>query len=185
MCPACQIGATRECFRIDGKRCSEKQYKVVKKGKIKSDPSADKVPGPKGRSLKSDGEVRDVLSTGRKRAEVILPLTDANKRPIVCEWAGLKYAGGGKNPIVGCTGNKATNRHHGPDKSTLNNSREDPRNLHAICPKCHNRWHAANDIGYDEYLEEIGGPEKLPPHNMVDKATQEELVNNELRYLKR
>lgn len=180
LCPACQIGATLECFRVNGKRCNTKQSVV--KGTIKSDPSADKL--PRGAKQKRDEDVRDAQSTGRKRAAILLPLTNPNGSPVICEWAGLKHAGGGRNPIIGCTGNKATNRHHGPDKNTLNNSREEPRNIHAICPKCHNRWHAANDIGYYEYVEEIGGPEKLTPHDMATMATQEELVQNELRYLK-
>lgn len=185
ICTACQIGAPKECCRPNGKHCSEKiKQLVVKKGKIKSDSSADKLPGVKGRSLKIDAEVTDVLSTGRKRAAILLPDISPKNTEVICEWAGLKYAGGGKNPIIGCTGNPATNRHHGPDKNTLNNSRENPRNLHAICAKCHNRWHAKNDIEYKDFVEEIGGPEKLPAHDMETRATEEELVNNELRYIR-
>ncbi len=184
VCTACQIGAPKECSRPNGKHCSEVKQQVVKKGKIKSDPSADKLPGPKGRSHKDDVDVKDAHSTGRKRAAILLPDINPRNTTIICEWAGLKYAGGGQNPIIGCTGNPATNRHHGPDKNTLNNSRENPRNIHAICAKCHNRWHAKNDIGYAAYLKEIGGPEKLPAHDMETKATHEELVNNELRYIR-
>jgi len=178
MCPACQIGATRECFMVNGKRCSAKSI-IVKRGKIKSNPEADKRP-----KHKADEDVRDAHSTGRKRAAILLPLINDDGTPVICEWAGLKFAGGGRNPIIGCTGNKASNRHHGPDKNTLNNRREDPRNIHAVCAKCHNRWHAKNDIGYYEYVAEIGGPEKLPPHDMVSRATEEEIINNELRFIK-
>jgi hypothetical protein len=181
MCPACQIGATLECFRINGKRCSTQKLEVVK-GTIVSDPSLDKVKQKP--SHKADEDVRDAHSTGRKRAAILLPLTQENGTPFICEWAGLKFAGGGKVPIIGCTGNQATHRHHGPDKNTLNNERDNPRNIHRICTYCHNRWHASNDIGYAEYVKEIGGPEKLPAHDMETKATAEEMVANELRYQK-
>ena len=49
--------------------------------------------------------------------------------------------------MFGCTGRPATNIHHGPDKSTLNNERE---NISIICTFCHNRWHAANDKFYPQ-----------------------------------
>ena len=67
---------------------------------------------------------------------------------------------------MGCTGYPASALHHGPDKSTLNNSRPEdvalgePYNLHAICAHCHNRWHYANDAGYG-----IGGAEDRPKDN--------------------
>lgn len=179
MCLACQIGAYAECFMLNGVRCNTKTQVVeAPKGKvkIKGDPSHDKKPKGASPKLKPDDDVRDAKSTGRKRAAVLLPLTKADGTKVKCEWAGLKFAGGGKNPIVGCTGNPATNRHHGPDKNTLNNSRENPRNIHAICAWCHNRWHAANDIGYEAYVEEVGGPEKLPAHDMETQATADELV---------
>jgi len=40
----------------------------------------------------------------------------------VCEWAWLLQAGGGVVPIMGCPGRPASDRHHGPDKNTLNNN---------------------------------------------------------------
>ena len=88
----------------------------------------------RGGPLKTSGEdMADVLSTGRKRAAIAAPIEVGSK----CEWAGLKFAGGGVHPIIGCVGNTATDRHHGPDKSVLNN--EVGINLHRICSKCHNR----------------------------------------------
>lgn len=102
--------------------------------------------GPK----KIGEDMADPISTGRKRAAV--RITDqflGEGHP--CSWAGLLQAGGGVRPIVGCKGNSATDRHHGPDKSVLNNDdalASYGTNLHAICDWCHNRWHALNDKYY-------------------------------------
>jgi len=92
----------------------------------------------------------DPTSTGRKRAAVRISDEFLAQQP-PCAWKGLLYAGGGVKPIVGCAGNVATDRHHGPDKSVLNNDDALPEfgtNLHAICDWCHNRWHAVNDKFY-------------------------------------
>ncbi len=92
-------------------------------------------------TYKNDATLRDQQSTGRKRAAVMYPLdSDAD-----CEWQRKKNCGGGKHPIVGCVDGKQEARHHGPDKNTLNN---DSGNVHRICHKCHNRWHAKNDSDY-------------------------------------
>ena len=98
-----------------------------------------------GRPPKSGDEFTDAESTGRKRAAELLPTETLNT--MICEWALLERAGGGQNPITGCHGNRATDRHHGPDKNTLNNERR--KNLHAICSYCHNLWHAKNDSTYE------------------------------------
>lgn len=98
-----------------------------------------------GRPVADRETLKDPISTGRKEAATRAPIGGQ------CEWAGLKYAGGGVNPIVGCGGRAATDRHHGPDKATLNNSRPEDRddyNLHVICGYCHNEWHAKNDSSY-------------------------------------
>lgn len=101
-------------------------------------------------------KITDATSTGRKRAVLVAPILDG----MLCEWAGLKYAGGGVIPMVGCAGNKIADqkggspeegllqgdRHHGPDKNTINNAVGE--NLHRICKPCHNRWHALNDPFY-------------------------------------
>src|SRR5690606_34666932 len=97
----------------------------------------------RGGPVKENSEITDVLSTGRKRAAVLFPIDPESP----CEWRGLKFAGGGVSPIVGCVYGKQTNRHHGPDKSVLNN---ESGNVHRICATCHNRWHAANDEHYGD-----------------------------------
>jgi hypothetical protein len=111
------------------------------------------IPEPKerlgvGRPMLDPNDITDIKSTGRKRAAMVAPIFDG----MVCEWAGLKYAGGGVQPIVGCLGTLITEakgsgeRHHGPDKNVLNNSVG--VNLHRICQNCHKRWHALNDPYY-------------------------------------
>lgn len=103
------------------------------------------------KKARQDGSMlRDPLSTGRHRAAIRIPEEFFATNP-VCGWAGLAAAGGGARPIIGCPGNVATDRHHGPDKSVLNNDDDLPEigtNLHAICANCHARWHAQNDKFY-------------------------------------
>lgn len=136
---------------------------------------------------KSATALRDVLSTGRHRAAIAKPITDG----MPCEWAGLKFAGGGVEPIIGCPGNLLFKkrgqyaRHHGPDKSVLNNTQE---NLHLICPNCHNRWHARNDKYYGDGTGDSrpdAGETWLPnkefkQHDPLTKATPDEILNNEV-----
>lgn len=113
------------------------------------------------RRLKRDDALKDQQSTGRKRAAELYPFLDADGNRLKrgadeslfrdCEWAGQVSCGGGTAPIRGCGLDgrpigKGINRHHGPDKNTLNNEKG---NVHRICPSCHNRWHAANDPDYD------------------------------------
>lgn len=130
------------------------------------------------RAHKADEELRDVESTGRKRAAQVKPILPGD----ICEWAWLKFAGGGVKPIIGCAGNPAQNIHHGPDKSTLNNDPD--TNLHKICAECHNRWHTLNDKFYGE--RPPGGAAFLPlkeeclPHDNVTKATDFEVKSNDV-----
>lgn len=114
---------------------------------------------------KRDESLRDQQSTGRKRAAVKYPLHRDN----TCEWQGLRFAGGGDFPIVGCLDGLQQARHHGPDKNTLNN---DEGNVHRICHSCHNRWHSRNDTEY-----RWGGIYR--PHDTVTKATDEEIWTEE------
>lgn len=124
---------------------------------------------------KSADAITDVTSTGRKRAAVLYPIEEG----MICEWAGLRNAGGGVIPIIGCFSSKATDIHHGPDKNTLNNTNE---NVHRICADDHNRWHAANDKFYGT---RPAGTEPFIPigdwywtaHDSETKASPEELVN--------
>jgi hypothetical protein len=134
-----------------------------------------------GRPPKEGNEMADPESTGRKRAAAALPTEILET--MLCEWALLKEAGGGVYPIKGCHGNKATDRHHGPDKNTLNNQRHS--NLHGICAFCHNEWHAKNDTTYvgerpaDETPWLPVGEYK--EHNPNDKMTIEEAIAEELK----
>jgi hypothetical protein len=135
----------------------------------------------RGGPLKTNGEeMADVLSTGRKRAVIAAPIDEHT----ICEWAGLKRSGGGVYPIVGCVGSPATDRHHGPDKSVLNN--EVGINLHRICSKCHNRWHTLNDPEYGE-RPPYGAPflpvdKECLPHDPDTKATNEEIFQYEMSW---
>lgn len=95
-----------------------------------------------GRPFKKDEDMVDYISAGRKRAAELAPIPE----DYVCEWSMLMYAGGGIDPIVGCSGNMATDRHHGYDKNTLENTVG--INLHRICADCHNRYHELNDKYY-------------------------------------
>jgi len=98
----------------------------------------------------------DPLSSGRKMAAKAAPI----KAGLVCEWAWLAQAGGGVVPIMGCPGRPASDRHHGPDKNTLNNNVG--TNLHRICDWCHNQWHSKNDPHY--------GPRPEREDGMVDAS---------------
>jgi hypothetical protein len=133
----------------------------------------------------SEGRIyKDQLSTGRKRAARAKEMPDEG---MVCEWAGLKFAGGGVKPIVGCgstiiykqRGRYA--RHHGPDKSTLNNGEG---NLHLICVGCHNRWHSLNDSYYGVRPE--NGQPFIPlqheclQHDAITMATAKDRYENEI-----
>lgn len=142
----------------------------------------DIIVNKRGGPVKESGEdMADVLSTGRKRAAIAAPITEG----MICEWAGLKLAGGGVYPLVGCMGNLATDRHHGPDKSVLNNAVG--TNLHRICATCHNRWHTRNDIEYGERPPN-GEPfipvgKEMLLHDSETKATGEDIARNELYWV--
>lgn len=151
----------------------------------------DREPGEgPGRKALDPSEITDAKSTGRKRAAMVMPILTGQ----LCGWSGLKFAGGGVVPIVGCQGNtiadvkskqqavekgadEVGHRHHGPDKNTLNNS--PGVNLHGICTICHTRWHALNN----EFYEETGRPDAEFPftpveayylHDPVTSFTEEE-----------
>lgn len=155
-----------------------------------------------GRPISQPDEIADVLSTGRKRAAMLYPIYEG----MVCEWAGLKNAGGGVVPIIGCNGNKLSPKkggdsdlvqgdvHHGPDKNTLAN---EPGNAHRICAYCHHRWHAANDKYYGKRPTREDGKVDgtkpfLPlsehdwaPHDPETKATDQEIEENEIYWSSR
>lgn len=130
---------------------------------------------------KSLGDYKDPISTGRKLAAQAAPIEPG----LVCEWAGLARAGGGVIPIVGCIGRAASDRHHGPDKNTMNNAVG--TNLHRICDHCHNTWHALNDPHYGERPEHTKPFLPLEgeclPHDAVTKATPEQIIEAESKRL--
>lgn len=132
---------------------------------ITNKPTGDRTHNVRGAPKKDGMDVRDPLSTGRKQAARDFPINGSEP----CEWRGLKNCGGGLHPIIGCLQGYQKDRHHGPVKNTLHNIRE---NLHLICKKCHNRWHAANDPDYDEetYADLPHSPEP---------ADEVELIANE------
>ncbi len=148
MCPACLLGLHEECFEpkdiVDSVMATCCCW-------VENGQSADEILIRTIDGHKQDEDILDPISTGRKRAAQLKPIIEG----MTCEWANLLYAGGGVTPIIGCPGNKLTkekgngaltgNVHHGPDKSTLNNS---DNNLHRICGDCHNRWHGFNDKYY-------------------------------------
>lgn len=138
----------------------------------------------RGGPTKDADEVTDVTSTGRKRAAEMYPI---EKGVTTCEWSRLKRAGGGVKPITGCNDNLATHRHHGPDKNTLNN---EVGNVHRICVHCHNRWHTNNDAYYGVRPTSGSDPfipvgHEWHPHDPDTKATDEEIVQNEISWTRR
>lgn len=134
--------------------------------------------------FKTGAEMKDVLSTGRKRAAKAAPIHEG----MVCEWAGLAQAGGGSVPIIGCPGNSASDIHHGGDKSVLNNVLG--VNLHRICDWCHSRWHQMNDKYYGErppngepFLPLPGNPRFM--HDPYTKAEPHDIIASEAWWAKR
>lgn len=134
-------------------------------------------------------QITDTTSTGRKRAAMLAPIMTG----MLCEWAGLRQAGGGVIPIVGCAGAQLIDkkqvdpdypdylpghRHHGPDKAVINNSVG--QNLHRICPNCHNRWHTLNDPFYGERGEAHEQFLPLEPYYLHDPNTEATVEEQEL-----
>lgn len=177
----CQVGLHVECISLfpntDGSYtcCCDIPVMEIKPESATNDTQ---------RPYKNDEAVGDVLSTGRKRAADLFPITSGMR----CEWAGLLYAGGGPLPIIGCKDNvlgssrTEYSRHHGPDKNTLNN---EVGNVHRICPTCHNRWHTLND-GFYGTRPDAGLPflplfgTSVTPHDPITQATPEQLAKSEL-----
>lgn len=166
-CLNCSDGLHWECNNMTGEACccnGETSAPVAEEDDNETDE-----PRVHSHTYKRDKTLKDQQSTGRKRAARLYPLD----RDSSCEWLGLKAAGGGQYPIVGCNSGKQQSRHHGPDKNTLNN---DEGNVHRICHKCHNRWHTKNDESY--VPGEIGNF-----HDPVTKATIEEIALSEVYWV--
>lgn len=132
---------------------------------------------------KAPEDYADPLSSGRKMAAKAAPIAPGQ----ICEWAWLAKAGGGVVPIIGCPGRPASDRHHGPDKNTLNNNVG--TNLHRICDWCHNQWHAKNDPHYGPRpTNEDGSVDASVPftpdrdyveHDPVTRAPDEEVYKED------
>jgi hypothetical protein len=120
---------------------------------------------PVGRPRKEDDEIS--TSAGRKRAAAEYEID----KTAACEWSGRADCGGGKTPIVGCLGNTQAHRHHGPIKHTAHNERG---NVHKICARCHNTWHAKNDPIYDEqqYASLPHNPRKMTKTEAFQQAME-------------
>lgn len=179
-CWPCIVGLHEECFQTEEVedswvRCCCFMHK---------NDEAEEFARGVGRPVAEPSDITDILSTGRKRAAMMYPIYEG----MVCEWAGLRYAGGGVEPIIGCTGNILSigkgpdkgDRHHGPDKNVINNS---PENVHRICSKCHNRWHAQNNKYYSPERPPADQPylpeQDWKKHDPETQATEEELAENE------
>lgn len=194
-CWSCAVSLHEECFDMTE---IEEGYKCCCVNVPKQDEETRSV----GRPISSPEDITDVLSAGRKRAAMLYPIYEG----MTCEWAGLKNAGGGVEPIIGCAGNKLSPKkggdgdlvqgdvHHGPDKNTLENS---PGNAHRICAFCHHRWHAANDKFYGKRPTredgKIDGTKPFLPldeyellqHDPDTRATDEEIKENEIYWSSR
>lgn len=189
-CPACRAGFPNECHYAwedpDWESCGEIKFTLT--GEVKSEGISETGEVSESDSgyiddgydaVKDLSQYKDPLSTGRKRAAQMYPI----ELGMVCEWAGLKYAGGGTTPIVGCIGRPASDRHHGPDKNTMNNA---PGNVHRICDFCHNTWHALNDPDYGErpdHTQPFLPKGEWSQHDAETKATQAEILEAETKRL--
>ncbi|HRP59180.1 MAG TPA: DUF6272 family protein, partial [Vicingus sp.] len=137
---------------------------------------------PVGRPIMGTG-YKDQEAAGRMYAQRHFPIKEGE----VCEWAWSKNAGGGVNPIIGCSGRPAKHIHHGPDKSVLNNDRES--NISKVCAHCHNLYHARNDEFYPGTRPIDGGewipipPEGEQLYSLADKepASLFEIIEHETK----
>lgn len=189
-CFACRAGFYDECHNLwhDEEPCGD--VKFTPTGEVKLENSVDEDGGRREvdsgyiqdgyDSAKDLSDYKDPISTGRKRAAEMYPISPG----MVCEWANLKKAGGGVVPIVGCVGRPASDRHHGPDKNTMNNA---PGNLHRICDHCHNTWHALNDPHYGDRPPHTEPflPKEMEwfEHDPDTRATMDEVLDAERKRL--
>lgn len=202
ICPACRAENHAECYGEGGFSANngadicccfgESAFLAVPSptAGAKSPAEIREAISKRGGPTKDPSDYKDGRSAGRKQAAVLRPINPGD----MCDWAGLKFAGGGVIPIIGCRGNTVSpvkiaaealphypgHRHHGPDKNTLNNS---PDNLSVVCTECHSRWHALNNPYYDSVRPEPG-IEYLPLADYVGldketKATEQDHIWND------
>jgi hypothetical protein len=149
ICGPCAVGYHWECKHPTGEglcHCTTEQP-VAADINDRLLESSDTEKKERGGQIKDLANVKDLESTGRKRAAKLYPIPKDGEPgyPMACEWRGLLQAGGGVIPLVGCIDGLAKDIHHGPDKNTLSNF---VGNVHRICKTCHNRWHTLNDKYY-------------------------------------
>lgn len=151
------------CCSIDSDSSSISAASNQQSSETKSTESTD-------RDISSIPSRQDVsISAGRKRAAKQYEINpDAP-----CEWRGLTNCGGGFSPVTGCILGFQVDRHHGPDKTTTNNSEE---NVHLICKPCHNLWHRRNDPLYGELKCPEGIQLHEPRWATVDELSTKEVV---------
>ncbi len=179
MCVMCASGLPSSCLGIS---CDSSLPSPVTESDPSltlevSDDSDDDVRGRGTRATSSrnsggrDANLKDQQSTGRKRAARLYPLSFESP----CEWVNRSNCGGGTHPIRGCVSGTQQARHHGPDKSVVNN---EEGNVHRICHYCHNRWHVANDATYDWNAGYYN------PHNPrpMTEAETKSAIMDEMRY---
>jgi hypothetical protein len=178
-CFGCRAGFHNECEHvwleiIEQDCCCGGEVSFDAGGNVR----IDAVEGEDGQKEIDNGYINDGYQ-GTKSKEMY-PITPG----MVCEWAGLKFAGGGVIPIVGCVGRPASDRHHGPDKNTMNNAEG---NLHRICDHCHNTWHALNDPHYGERPEHtkpfLPLTGECAKHDGITRATTAEIIEAETKRL--
>lgn len=150
-CLACGQGLHEECDNQKEDKC------------CCNESESEDVETSQNRNYKADDEIG--VSAGRKRAAVeykIYPL-----KP--CEWRWKSNCGGGLHPIIGCLSGNQQHRHHGPVKHT---ARNEETNVHLICTRCHNLWHAKNDDIYDEekYNKLPHSPRWMTPEDLVQSS---------------
>lgn len=193
-CWACIVGLHQECFDPqpvpeDG---IEGDWTTCCCTLGTAEPDAAAFVRGVGRPVLEASEVTSI-SAGRKRAATMYPIYEGME----CEWAWLRYAGGGVIPVIGCRGNTIVeknaegdnlqgDRHHGPDKNTIDN---EAGNVHRICSACHTHWHALNDKFYTSPRPPAG--EQWYPnvpyflHDSLTTATEEELEQSEAYWPKK
>lgn len=185
VCWSCVVGLHEECFEPElvADDSIEGDWTTCCCANNADADAKDFVNGV-GRPMLDPKDITDITSTGRKRAAMLYPIME----DMTCEWSGLRFAGGGVKPIIGCDGNTLTadkgssrtgHRHHGPDKNVINNA---PDNVHRVCSTCHNRWHALNNEFYGSrppaeqpFLPNV----EWKKHDRETLASDDELEENE------
>lgn len=194
VCWPCVVGLHEECFspELTTTESAEPwvgEFWVRCCCFISKDAEAHEFAVGVGRPVADPADITDITSTGRRRAQMMYPIMTG----MLCEWSGLKFAGGGVRPIVGCNGNTiearkdgphAGHRHHGPNKNVIDNAAS---NVHRICTQCHNRYHALNNEFYvgprppadQPWMPTPPEGETLHRHDSETSATDEDYEESE------